>query len=1012
MVCEMESDCIEDMMDIEELSSMWPEDVGTDVGKQFNIEKPGRDQDMLEEVTILEEPAIADFQRLMELTNYTDKGSSQLAYLMQHWEYKQANAVRLLREELDNLSKQRKEVEQRKLEILKENNRFEEEISYGGDKRPVSILDDAYYTWQDLPAAIRKSDIVVQNKRIEIEAEYDTVVYWKQRSQDFEKQLEASIRREDILKEKLQESIETIERQSSPVEELSQILKRADNFLHFILQNAPVVIGHQDKELRYRFIYNHFPSLQEEDIIGKTDVEIFTGAGVKESQDFKREVMEKGVPAKKEITFETELFGFKTFLIYVEPVFSKAGETIGVNYMGMEITDQVRKRERMAKLREEIAVQKAKETELNKTIHITEETMRAKQMLATMSHEIRSPLSGVVSMAEILTTTKLDKEQRQLLDVMLSSGDLVLQLINDILDLSKVESGAMKLEATKFRPREVVRHVLQTAAAPLQKMLTLEGNVADDIPIEVTGDVLRIRQILTNLVSNAVKFTHQGKVGINLYVVPEPAFAKEEESHQKVTEDQSTISANGLKEDKHTPSPRSMRCDQNLIDDRKHADHPIQNHAFSNECRSSVNSECSMNDDDTEEQTHSIETTVWIRCDVYDTGIGIPEKAIPTLFRRYMQVSADHARKYGGTGLGLAICKQLVELMGGRLTVTSKEHCGSTFTFILPYKVSTACENSDDPDDLSDVDNNEDDTTEGFFQFQPRTLGSLFTSNGSTRPHRISHKFNGFPDNDSYSNHSSNIISNGTNSIEDASSVIVDASDMSESTNSFSHSLETKHESLCNGNKQNHDNNKAHDRLQNGSANSIHWKEASREMNLETKSNEPQQTCQGQGKEDSTTSNSTSSEVTKSTLKPNILLVEDNKINIMVTKSMMKQLGYSMDVVNNGVEAIRAVQSHSYDIILMDVYMPVMNGLQTTKLIRSYEETGNWDAAREAGVEQSLSASDECSVPPKKRIHIVAMTANTMSESAEECFANGMDAFVSKPVTFLKLKECLEKYLS
>lgn len=123
--------------------------------------------------------------------------------------------------------------------------------------------------------------------------------------------------------------------------------------------------------------------------------------------------------------------------------------------------------------------------------------------------------------------------------------------------------------------------------------------------------------------SNAVKFTHQGKVGINLYVVPEPAFAKEEESHQKVTEDQSTISANGLKEDKHTPSPRSMRCDQNHIDDRKHADHPIQNHAFNNECRSSVNSECSMNDD-TEEQTHSTETTVWIRCDVYDTGIGIP----------------------------------------------------------------------------------------------------------------------------------------------------------------------------------------------------------------------------------------------------------------------------------------------------------------------------------------------------------------------------------------------------
>ena len=114
-----------------------------------------------------------------------------------------------------------------------------------GDKRPVSILDEVYYTWQDVPVPLRKSDVVVQNKRIEIEAEYDTVVYWKQRALQLEKQLEASVQREQILMDKLQESVKNLERQSSPVEELSQILKRADNFLHFILQNAPVVIGHQ-----------------------------------------------------------------------------------------------------------------------------------------------------------------------------------------------------------------------------------------------------------------------------------------------------------------------------------------------------------------------------------------------------------------------------------------------------------------------------------------------------------------------------------------------------------------------------------------------------------------------------------------------------------------------------------------------------------------------------------------------------------------------------------------------
>lgn len=286
--------------------------------------------------------------------------------------------------------------------------------------------------------------------------------------------------------------------------------------------------------------------------------------------------------------------------------------------------------------------------------------------------------------------------------------------------------------------------------------------------------------------------------------------------------------------------------------------------------------------------------------------------------------------------------------MGGHLTVSSKEHCGSTFTFILPYKVSTACDNSDDPDELSDVDNDEDDTTEGFFQFQPRTLGSLFSSNGSSRPqnilpgYRSSHKLNGFPQN-SYSLPSSDIRSKGSSSVEDASSVIVDAPDMSESTSSSSHSPETKHESLVNGNKQNQD--KAHPQLQNGSVDSCQLKEASREMTyqvqngnvdscqlkescremtLPTKPSEPQQTCQGQGKADitsqcviSSSSTSTSSEVTKPTLKPKILLVEDNKINIMVTQSMMKQLGYSMDVVNNGVEAVHAVQRNSYDLILM-----------------------------------------------------------------------------------------------
>ncbi|KAF5726293.1 Histidine kinase cytokinin receptor isoform 2 [Tripterygium wilfordii] len=995
MVCEMETDQIEDI-EIEALPSMWPEDIGTE-GKPYNVEKPGGDQDMLEEVTFTQDAIIVDYKRLLELTNYTDKGSSQLAHLVKHWEVKQANAVRLLREELDILSRQKEETELKKLEILEEH-RFEEE-RYGGDKRPVSILDELYDIWQDVPK--RKSDVVIPSKRVDIDDEYDTILYWKERALHLEKMLETSIQREQVLMKKLQESVMNLERQSSPVEELSQILKRADNFLHFVLQTAPVVMGHQDKDLRYRFIYNHFPSLNEEDIIGKTDVEIFSGSGVKESQDFKREVLEKGKPAKREITFETPLFGSKTFLIYVEPVFSKAGETIGINYMGMEITDQVRKREKMARLREEIAVQKAKETELNKTIHITEETMRAKQMLATMSHEIRSPLSGVVSMAEILAGTNLDREQRQLLNIMISSGDLVLQLINDILDLSKVESGVMKLEATKFRPREVVKHVLQTAAASLRKILTLEGHVADDVPIEVIGDVLRIRQILTNLISNAIKFTHEGKVGINLYMIPEPSFMKEG-LQQRLNADQSV--ANGQKEERCLSTSQSNNF-RNGFNGHRNGEGLLNN-----EPSSPVMRGYSM-DEDTQEQPQP-ETTVWIRCDVYDSGIGIPENALPTLFKKYMQVSADHARKYGGTGLGLAICKQLVELMGGRLTVSSQVNRGSTFTFVLPYKVSPICDTSNDPDELSDMADHDaitEDVTEGFFQFQPHTLGTLFSSNGSTRNKKLlPQTLNGFSE-DSYSFPSNNVRPNETLSVEDACSTVEVAETLSKPGSSLSQSPDSDDTNAVCSKKQCQDGR--NDCFRNHITDSTSHSEASRQEEATAKKSKHKGSCQRRERYITSTQFTSGSTVVarKAQPKPKILLVEDNKINIMVTQTMMKQLGHTMDVVNDGVEAVRAVHCRSYELILMDVCMPVMDGLTTTRLIRSFEETGNWDAAVKAGIDLSKSSSD--STPSAKRTPIIAMTANALSESSEECYKNGMDSFISKPVTFQKLKDCLEKYL-
>lgn len=267
--------------------------------------------------------------------------------------------------------------------------------------------------------------------------------------------------------------------------------------------------------------------------------------------------------------------------------------------------------------------------------------------------------------------------------------------------------------------------------------------------------------------------------------------------------------------------------------------------------------------------------------------------------------------------------------MGGRLTVTSKVHCGSTFTFILPYQVSPIEENSDDPDDLSDMadhDSVTDDVTAGFFQFQPRTLGSLFSSNGTSRSKKLlpnsigfgsAHKVNGFSET-SYSFPSNN-RQKETAPLEDACSVAEVAETLSEPESSFSHSPEPENETEVSRGKQCHVETTSW--FQNPATESTSHSEANGEMIETSKTNEPQKICEMQEKPDriSQSPSSSSAEVpeTKPKPKPKILLVEDNKINVMVAKSMMKQLGHSIDVVNNGVEAVHAVQCQNYDLILM-----------------------------------------------------------------------------------------------
>ncbi|VAH50808.1 unnamed protein product [Triticum turgidum subsp. durum] len=601
------------------------------------MENPGKDrEDALKDVEFREQPRRVDLNWLMEIAN-TEKGAFQMQSFVKQWEYKRVNTAQLLNEELARLSEQRKEIGQKKQQMLEEEERH-----------------------NALKCSSQESSDTSHDQELEDDAEHDTISYWKRRALRSEKAHEADLQRERSLEEKLEEYMKKFQPET-PAEEFSGMLKRANYFLRLILQSAPIVIAHQDAELRYRYIFNHFPTLADEDVIGKTDHEMLSGEGIDEMNKVKREVMAKGIPTKREFVFDTPLFGQKTFVVYIEPVFTKSGETIGVNYVAMDITDQVKTREKMTDIRVREAVQKAKETEHSRSLNITEETTQAQQMLATMSHEIRSPLSEVLSIADILATTKLDQEQHQLLEVMLSAGNAVLQSINGILGLSKEESGVMKLHPAIFRPREIVKHVLQTASSFMKKELTLEGCIGDDVPSEVITDAQKIQEILTNLISfsNAVKFTHEGKVGINLNIVDKQQLkCKREHTRPHYASPVNTATEYYAAWPSHSDKDAS-RC-SNRADAH-------QNGIPSNE--------------------NCTEETVWLRFDVYDTGMGTPEKSLPFLFKRYMHTNDYHTTKYGGTGLGLAVCKQLVDLMGGTLTVLSKENEGSTFSVMLPCTI-------------------------------------------------------------------------------------------------------------------------------------------------------------------------------------------------------------------------------------------------------------------------------------------------------------------------------------